>query len=87
MPTLNDELKVITDQLKQQRDEMKVQLHLAKEDAKVEWEKLETQWDQLRIKLKNLSDATEESKKDILNAVHKLTDELKKGYENLKKNF
>ncbi|NTW98505.1 MAG: hypothetical protein HGB35_00930 [Geobacteraceae bacterium] len=68
-----------------QRDELKVKMHLAKADVKDEWQKVEKKWDELSIKIGKIKDEAVESSKDIEEAAEKLADEIKIGYERLKK--
>lgn len=71
--------------LEQQRDELKVKMHLAKSDALDEWHKVEKKWDELMVKVDKIQDEAAESSKDIEDAAEKLADEIKKGYERIKK--
>ena len=66
--------------LKQKRDELAVQIKLGSMEAKQEWEKLEKKFEVLRAK--SHLDKTAE---DVREAAALLGEELKKGYERLKK--
>ncbi len=71
--------------LAQMRDELKIKMHLAKADAKVEWEKLETKWRQFERKGQALENATDQTRHEIREAVDQLGQELKEGYERIRK--
>ena len=74
MADAKEQITKAAEQLKQQRDELRVKLHLAKADAKDEWAKLEA--------------AREEAGKtaeSVGSALSLAMEELKKGYERLKK--
>ena len=68
------------EELKQKRDELELKIHLGSMDAKTEWEELEKKWNDFSAKaeLQRTSD-------EIDAAFDLLGDELKKGYERLKK--
>jgi hypothetical protein len=66
--------------LKQKRGELAVQIKLGSMEAKQEWEKLEKKFEEFRAK--SHLDKTAE---DVGEALALLGDELKKGYERLKK--
>lgn len=72
-------------QLKQQRDELRVKLHLAKADAKDEWARLETQWEEMRPKLEAAREEAGKTAESVGAALNLAMEELKKGYERLRK--
>ena len=76
---MSDVQKLIDD-LKQKRDELAVQIKLGSMEAKQEWEELEAKFDDFSSKAK-----LEETAADVSEALDKLGDELKKGYERLTK--
>ena len=67
-------------ELKQKRDELELQIHLGSQEAKQEWEELEAKWTDFFEKAK-----LEESAEGVGSAVNLLSEELKQGYERLKK--
>lgn len=70
----------ILQDLRTKRDEIEVQLHLASKEAQQEFQELEEKWDQFRSKA-DLSRTAQ----DVGSAFEALGDELKKGYERLKR--
>lgn len=82
-----EELEKLMDTLAQQRDELKLQLHLAKAEAKDEWNALEGKWQQAQVRLDQLQGATEQTLDEVGTAASLLADELKRGYERIRKQF
>ncbi|MBT8443302.1 MAG: hypothetical protein KJO13_01065, partial [Gammaproteobacteria bacterium] len=75
----------LKEDLRQARDELRVQMHLAKADARDEWEKLEPKWDEFEERLDKLEDAAEDTAEDVGKALSSLGDEIKNGYERIRK--
>ena len=71
--------------LKTMRDELKVQIHLAKAEAKDEWEELEEKWQEFKAQGKTVTEAVDESAKDVASALELVGEELKAGYNRIKK--
>ena len=87
MVDMREELKRLEDSLQQQRDELRVRLHLAKADAKDEWESIEQKWSAAQIKFEQARHAADESMGEIETAARLLGDEIRKGYERIRKLF
>jgi hypothetical protein len=79
------EIKSELDSLRAARDELRVQVHLGAVEAREAWEKAEKGWSHLEGRLKVLSDATQESLEDIGGAVEMLGEEIRKGYQHVRK--
>jgi seryl-tRNA synthetase len=73
------------EQLKRQRDELRVKLHLAKADAKDEWAKLEKQWEELKPRLEAAREEAGKTAESVGAALNLALEELKKGYDRLRK--
>ena len=74
--------------LKQERDELALKMHLGKKEAAAEWEKLETKWHELRAgKLAPMKEAAEESTVGVGLALELAAEELKKGYEKIRRSL
>ena len=71
--------------LKQQRDTVRVQLHLAKAEVRQEWEELEKKWEHLHAKANSVGRETQEASRDVFAASKLLGEELKRGYERIRK--
>ena len=85
MVDVREELEKALRQLEQQRDELRLKLNLAQADARDEWEKLEKQYEQLRGKLRGAREAATESAADVGAAARLLADEIRQGYERIRK--
>ena len=75
----------LMDDLKQWRDELNVQMHLGKAEAKDLWNETEDKWEHLRSQLDAMENETSDTAKDIGAASMLLVEEIKQGYERLKK--
>jgi chromosome segregation ATPase len=71
--------------LKQERDELKLQLHLASMDAKDEYERVSGKVDQLTDQYEPVKDAVEDTAENIFTALGMVADELKVGFERVRK--
>ena len=67
------------------RDEIKLKIHLAAADARDEWEELEKKLGHLRGKAGSIGRVAGDAAEDVGEAVELLGQELKKGYERLRK--
>jgi uncharacterized coiled-coil DUF342 family protein len=79
------DLKNLIDDLKQQRDEINVQLHLAKAEVRDEWDKLEPKWEEVKGKMVTVSEAAGQAAESVTAAAGLLADEIKEGYDRIKK--
>ncbi|MFW2403737.1 MAG: hypothetical protein ACN4GT_03145 [Gammaproteobacteria bacterium] len=75
----------LKEDLRQARDELRVQMHLAKADARDEWEKLEAKWEDFEKKLDKAGDVAEDAAEDVGKALSALGEEIKSGYERIRK--
>ncbi|HBP89028.1 MAG TPA: hypothetical protein PKK23_12855 [Nitrospirales bacterium] len=80
-----EQLQKIADDLKRQRDELHVKLHLAKADARDEWAKLETRWEEVRTKMEAVRKEAGHTTEAVGSGLSLVLDELKKGYDNIRK--
>ena len=71
--------------LKQQRDEIRVQLNLAKAEVRDDWEEAEKKLAQLKTKADRLRRETGEVSKDVFEAVKLTAEEIKRGYDRIRK--
>lgn len=83
--SIQEELKKLSEKVKQYRDEAHVQLHLAGEDVKDEWDDLEQDWDRFRNKLDQVLHDAENASQEAKQTAQKLGEDLKTGYENIRK--
>ena len=82
--SFQDELKKLSEKIKQYRDEARVQMHLAHEDVKDEWDDLEKDWERFRSKLDHILHDAEDASKEARETAHKLGEDLRTGYQNLR---
>jgi chromosome segregation ATPase len=85
MTDAKEQLARAAEHLKQQRDELRLKLHLAKADAKDEWAKLERQWEELKPKLEAARQEAGKTAGSVGSALSVAVEELKKGYERMRK--
>ena len=72
--------------LKQERDELALRVHLGKKEAAAEWEKLEAKWHVIRARnMPPTQEAADETGVGVGLALELVADELKKGYERIRK--
>jgi hypothetical protein len=73
------------EELKAVRDDLEVRLHLGKLEAKDLWGELEKQWSHAEGKLKVIGDTAEDALEDVGEAAQLVLNELKEGYEKLRR--
>ena len=83
--SVRDQIEEQVEELKTARDEIQVRLHLAKLEAREAWEGVEKQWEHVEGKLKVLGEATQESVEDVGKAAQLVLDEIREGYERIRK--
>ena len=72
--------------LKQERDELALKMHLGRKDLATEWEKLEAKWHEIKTQqMPPMKKAADETIGGVGLAVDLAVDELKKGYEKIRK--
>ena len=72
--------------LKQERDELALKMHLGKKEAAAEWEKLEAKWHEIKAgKMARMEQAPDESTVGLGLALELAVEELKNGYERIRK--
>jgi chromosome segregation ATPase len=74
-------------EIEQLREEIQLKAHLGKADAKVELEKLEKEWHSFQAKLKPFADEVDKTAENAGTALGVAADELKAGYERIRKLF
>ena len=79
------ELDELLEKLKQRRDELNLQLHLGKAEAKDLWQQTEEKWQRLRDQLEQIDNETGDVAKDVGATAMLVADEIRQGYERLRK--
>ena len=82
---MKDKLDQLKADIEQLRDEIKLKAHLGKKEAAEEIEKLEKEWESFLGKYKPLADEAERTAENAGAALGIVADELKAGYERLRK--
>jgi predicted nucleic acid-binding Zn-ribbon protein len=85
MGNAREEFEKAVRQLEQQRDELRLKMHLGKAEAREEWDKLERQWQHMRARLPGLREALGETKDEVGAALKLTAEEIRRGYERLRK--
>ena len=74
------DIEEVVEDLKEKRDRLKAKIHLASKDLQGEFDELDAKWNEFRAKAR--LDRTAEG---VSSALGLLGDELKRGYERIKK--
>lgn len=85
MSELNDRLREEFEPLRTARDELRVRLHLGKAEIRDRWEMVEKSWQHAEAKLNAIRRETGESAEDIADAIRLLAEEIRDGYEHLRR--
>jgi predicted nucleic acid-binding Zn-ribbon protein len=85
--THEDKLKSLLERLETERDELKVKLGLAKLEARDEWQELEAKIEGLRGRLGRLKDEAGDAGSDVGAAFELVADEVKQGFDRIRKLF
>ncbi|MCG8590098.1 MAG: hypothetical protein MJE66_12475 [Proteobacteria bacterium] len=85
MTDLRDRLIEDVDKLRQVRDELRVKLHLARADARDQWDRLEKSWQHAEARLRVIRDESKESLEEVSEALQLVVDEIRDGYDHLRK--
>jgi len=78
--------KLIED-LQQERDELRVRLNLARKEAEDELDRIDERIEDFKRRARTARSEADDSKDDIEAAARKLWDELKEGFERVRKSF
>lgn len=87
MTDVKAQIDSLVEKFKQERDELRVQAHLAKSEFQEEWGTIESKLAGLESRAKELKDATAEASRDIGAAAELLAEELRKGFETMRKHL
>lgn len=85
MDELRNLLKQKLADLERERDELRVRLHLAKAEARDEWDRLDARLAELRTRLDRVGDEAGGVFEDVGEAAKLLGDEIKTGFERLRR--
>jgi uncharacterized coiled-coil DUF342 family protein len=79
------DIEDIIESLKQQKDEIKLQIHLAKAEARDEWPELEKKFNELMSKADVLRKEAGDASGDVIEAAKLVADEIKRGFDRIRK--
>ncbi len=79
------DIETLIEGLRQQRDQLKVQLHLAQAEAKEEWDEAEKKLQHLTAKLDQVGKETGKASEEVFEAAKLVAEEIKRGYERVRK--
>ncbi len=85
MSELADRITAKFEKLKQKRDELQVQLDLGKMEAADAWNALDERWGEVETKVREIEQQGQEAAEDIQDAAELLLDEIREGFEKLRK--
>lgn len=81
------DLDTTRQKLQQMRDELKLKMNLAKADARDEWRELEAKWDRFEAKLEGVGRQTGDTADKIRADLKDVADDLRHGYERIRKSL
>ncbi|MBI1371372.1 MAG: hypothetical protein GC159_01230 [Phycisphaera sp.] len=88
MSTSNkDMISEMIEMLTQRRDELKVKLSLGKLEARDEWEKVVLKLDELKRRHDRVMKASGEASEEVFTALKTLGDEIKEGFNHIRKSM
>jgi archaellum component FlaC len=87
MEVIKMKLKELKAEIEQVRDEVRLKAHLGRTEAADELEKLEKEWKSLKKKYKPLADEAEKTAENTVAALEIAADELKEGFDRIRKLF
>ncbi len=85
MEEMRKKTDAILAKLRQERDELALKIHLGKKEAADEWEKLEARLAELRRKAAPAKEVAAETAKEVGAAFDLAAEEIRRGYEKLRK--
>ncbi len=80
-------LDALLEGFKQQADELRLQIHLAKAEARDELEELERKLEDLKAKAEVVRKEAGEASEDILEAAKLMAEEIKNGFDRIRKSL
>jgi predicted nucleic acid-binding Zn-ribbon protein len=77
----------LIEELQRERDELRVRLHLARKEVAEELEKIDQRIEELKTRTRAASDEADHAMDDIEGAARKLWDEIRAGFDRVRKSF
>jgi len=85
MSEFQDGIEKQMENLRRVRDELEVQLNLAGKEASDLWERLEKDWQHLEGRVKVVFEESETVAEDVGSTLSQAAEQLKEGYQRIKK--
>ncbi len=85
--TSRETLQKAIDNLQQQRDELALKIHLGKAEAKEEWAEVQKKLDKLNAQFEPVKKATGESVSDVLASLGLVAEEIKRGFDRIRRSL
>lgn len=85
MTTMRARLREMLEALERERDELRVRVHLGKAEARQEWDRLEGRMTELRSRLDEVGDEAEEVLEDVGTAAKRLGEEIRLGFDRIRR--
>ena len=80
-------LEKLISKLKRERDELALQMHLGKEELKDEWDSVQHKLDQLAHRFEPLNKAVAETSEDVWESLKLVGEEIKEGFQRIRKSL
>jgi len=80
-------LNELMEKLEQERDELRLKIHLAKADARDELAQLDDKMAQLKERASRVDDEAKEAMGDIGDAARNLANEIREGFERVRRKW
>lgn len=84
---LSTEAAALFGKIRTERDEIALKINLAKAEARDEWQRLEPKWQHFQKRAEEVADTAGETSKDIGAVLGLLGEELRHGYERIRKSL
>lgn len=81
----SSQIDELLESLKQQADELRLQLHLAKAEARGEWADIEEKLEEFKSKADEIRKEAGEASVDVLEAAKLVGEEVRNGFERIRK--
>jgi hypothetical protein len=81
------ELNELLHSLRKNRDQLALRLHLARAEARDEWARIEKEWQGIDRRLDAAGKVAAETSAEVLDRLGQAAEEIRKGYERLRKLF
>jgi len=85
MASISEQIEEELEGLRTLRDELRVKLHLGAAEVQEQWEELDRKWSHAEGRLKVIREEAAEAAEDVGEAARLLVNELRNGYEQIRR--